>query len=72
MRRPIEEVIAAHDAELMAAPGVTAVYQGLAADGTPCVTVGVVRRTPELERVIPPEIEGWRVEIVETGALGPR
>ena len=43
-------------------------------DGEPCIKVCIVKKTPELLRQIPAEIEGYTVAVKETGeikALGP-
>ena len=47
--RPIDKVLESHTTELMGIPGVVGVYQGALEDGTPCITVMVVKSTPELE-----------------------
>lgn len=72
MRRPIEEVQADHTAELLAIPGVTILFVGALADGTPCLKVGVRERTPEIARAVPRALEGWPVVIEETGPIAPR
>ncbi len=54
----------------MSIPGVVGTGQGLCG-GSPCIKVFVVRKTPELEKKIPPSIEGCPVEIVETGEIRP-
>ena len=67
--RPIVETLAAHTPELMRLPGVVGTYQGALPDGTPCITVMVVRSTPELRRAIPTRLEGHPVVIEETGSV---
>ena len=69
--RPIEKVLEAHTAELMAIPGVVGVYQGALEDGTSCITVMVVESTPELEARIPKKIEGHPVVIEAGGEIRP-
>lgn len=69
--RPIEDVLAAHAKDLMAIEGVTMVYQGALEDGTPCIKVGVVETSDDLERAIPESLEGHPVVITETGEIGP-
>ena len=71
-RRPIEQVLQAHAAELMAQPGVVGVYQGALADGSPCIGVMVVKKSAELEKKIPRSLEGYPVRIDETGEIRPR
>lgn len=62
----IERVLQRHAAEWMSVPGV--VGTGIGLDGpTRCITILVVRRTPEIERRIPPEAEGHPVRIVVSG-----
>lgn len=68
--RPIEEVLAAHTDSLMAIDGVTGVGQALC-DDRPCLRVYVLARTPALERELPEEIEGYSLDIVETGPITP-
>lgn len=67
-RRPIEHVQRAHTDSLMRLPGVVGTAIGLC-DGTPCIKVLVVRATPELRRAIPDSLEGYRVELDETGVI---
>ncbi len=66
--RPIAEVLAAHTPTLMTIPGVVGTYQGERA-GRPAIVVMVERSTPELERAVPPVLEGWPVAIEVTGPL---
>ena len=67
-QRPIVEVLAAHTPELMRIPGVTGTGEGARA-GRPIIVVFVARRTTALRRAIPPSIEGWPVELRETGTV---
>lgn len=69
--RPIDAVLAAHTAELMAHAGVVGVYQGQRDDGTPVIRVLVIETTPALERDIPSQLEGHPVEIEVTGEIRP-
>lgn len=69
--RPIEDVQRDHTAELMQIPGVVGVYQGALDDGTPFIGVMVAKKTPELARRIPKELEGYRVKIEVTGEIRP-
>ena len=69
--RDINTVKEAHTQELMALPGVVGVYVGELSDHTPCITVMVVKTTPELEQKIPKMVEGHPVKIDETGEIKP-
>ena len=70
--RDINDVLRAHDKELMAIPGVVGVYVGLKSDGkTQCLKVMAARKTPELVRKIPKSLEGYPVEVEETGVIRP-
>jgi hypothetical protein len=69
-RRPLEEVLRAHTAALLAVPGVLGTAQGLC-EGSPCVKVLVARTTPDLLRAIPASLDGYPVAIEETGELRP-
>lgn len=71
-RRDINAVLDDHDDTLMAIPGVVGVYVGLDQDGrTTCLKVMVVRKTPELLRKIPTNLEGYSVVVEETGVIRP-
>jgi hypothetical protein len=67
-KRDINAVLAAHDKELLAIPGVVGVYVGTLADGrTLCLKVMLARKNSESERRIPRTIEGYPVTIEVTG-----
>ena len=71
--KPIEQVLQEHTGSLMALPGVVGTGQGLCA-GEPCIRVFVVEKSDELLSQIPSEIEGYQVDVQETGEfrkLGP-
>jgi hypothetical protein len=71
-QRNIDAVLRAHDQELLAIPGVVGVYVGLRADQkTPCLKVMAVKKTKALEQAIPKSLEGYPVEIEETGVIRP-
>lgn len=71
-KRDINAVLAAHDDELMARPGVVGVYVGLMADEkTLCLKVMLVKEDSELERSIPRVIEGYPVVTEVTGEIRP-
>ena len=68
--KPIEDVLKEHTDSLMALPGVVGTAQGLC-EGEPCIRVFVVEAAPDLLKQIPSEIEGYAVDIVETGVIRP-
>ncbi len=65
-RKSITEVLQEHTARLLAIPGVVGTAQGLCR-GQPCIKVYVIKKTPELTERIPRVIEGFPVDIEETG-----
>ena len=69
--RPIEDVLRDHTPELMRLPGVVGTFEGATKNGERCIKVMVKEKTKELERAIPKELEGWRVEIEVTGEIRP-
>ena len=71
-KRDINAVLAAHDRQLLDLPAVVGVYVGVLADGkTPCLKVMLARPTPETERKIPHEIEGYPVVTEISGEIHP-
>ncbi len=71
-RRDIDAVLADHDDELLAKPGVVGVYIGLLPDEkTPCLKVMLARKDRKLTRSIPRFIEGYRVVTEVTGEIRP-
>ena len=70
--RDINAVLADHDRELLALPGVVGVYVGTLNDHqTPCLKVMLARRDPAWERSIPQTLEGHQVVIEVTGEIRP-
>ena len=67
----IEAVLKEHSGALMSLPGVVGTGEGRCA-GQPCIKVFVVKKTPELTHRIPTEIEGYTVQVDETGAIRAR
>ena len=65
-KKPIEEVLKEHTESLMALPGVVGTAQGLCSQ-EPCIRVFVVKATEDLLKQIPDEIEGYTVDVQETG-----
>ena len=71
-RRDINAVLADHDDELLAMPGVVGVYVGLLEDDqTVCLKVMLTREDRELARSIPLLIEGYPVVTEVTGEIRP-
>ncbi|PYI93397.1 MAG: hypothetical protein DME97_06585 [Verrucomicrobia bacterium] len=71
-RRDINDVLRAHDKELLAIPGVVGVYVGILENGkTPCLKVMLARKSPEAERAVPRTLEGYPVVIEVTGEIRP-
>jgi len=71
-RRDINEVLRAHDKELLALPGVVGVYVGILEDGkTSCLKVMLAQKSPETERAVPKSLEGYPVVIEVTGEIKP-
>ncbi len=66
--KSIKAVLKEHTNSLMALPGVVGTAQGLC-DGAPCIKVFVVKKTPELLKQIPSVLEGYTVEVEETGVI---
>lgn len=64
--RPIEEVLKEHSDELMSIPGVVGTAQGLC-NNNPCIKVFVIEKTKDIDQRIPDEIDGYPVEVEETG-----
>jgi hypothetical protein len=71
-KRDINDVLRAHDKELLAVPGVVGVFVGLLEDGkTPCLKVMLAQKSPEAERAIPKMLEGYPVVVEVTGEIRP-
>ena len=69
-KRDINAVLAAHDRDLLATPGVVGVYVGTLEDRhTSCLRVMLARKNPESERKIPRVIEGYPVVTEVTGEI---
>jgi len=67
-KKSIREVLKRHADELMAIPGVVGVAEG-ECQGMPCIKVFVVNRNPELLRRIPDTLEGYLLQVKESGDL---
>ncbi|HSV63489.1 MAG TPA: hypothetical protein VLH83_09115 [Chthoniobacterales bacterium] len=71
-KRDVNDVLRAHDKELLAIPGVVGVYVGVLENGkTPCLKVMLAQKTPETERAVPRTLEGYPVVIEVTGEIRP-
>jgi hypothetical protein len=64
----VKDVLERHSRDIMSIPGVVGTAEGKCG-GKPCIKVYVEKKTPELARRIPARIEGYPVEIEETGKL---
>lgn len=64
----ITDVLARHTGSLMAIPGVVGVGQG-EKNGAPSVYIMVTQLTDSLRRALPDSIEGYAVEVVESGKI---
>jgi len=70
--RDINAVLADHDQELMAIPGVVGVYVGqLNDEKTPCLKVMLAHKDASLEHRIPRVLEGHPVVTEVTGEIRP-
>ena len=67
-RRHIDEILAAHRDRLLEFPGVVGIGRG-ERDGAPCVVVMTADAIPEVLRQLPDDLEGYLVEVRETGEL---
>lgn len=67
-RKEIDTVLKQHTDSLMALPGVVGTAIGECA-GKPCIKVYVEKKTPELLEQIPSAIEGYMVDVQETGKI---
>mgnify|MGYP000288859233 FL=1 len=62
----LEEILQEYTDSLMTMSGVVGTAQGLC-DGEPCIRVFVIKKSDELMGQIPPMIEGYPVDVQETG-----
>lgn len=70
--KTIASVLVEHKAKLMALRGITGVAIG-SCSGEPCIKVYVAQKNYQLLQQIPSTLEGYRVDVEETGefrALG--
>ena len=69
--KSIEQVLEAHTDEWMAVAGVVGTGIGHC-DGEPCIRVLVSQKTHEIARRIPSTVEGFVVDVEETGEFRAR
>ncbi len=65
-RRNIQKVLKKHTDELMRVPGVVGIAEGKSR-GKPCIKVFVMTGNPEPLRRIPNTIDGYPLEVEESG-----
>ena len=70
-KKSIEEVLKAHTPTLMNIPGVIGTALG-EHDGKPCIIIMVDVKTEDTAGKIPSNIEGYPVQIKETGEIRAR
>lgn len=68
MELSIEEVISEISDQWMEINGVEGIGQGKV-DDKDCILVFVRAKTPEIKKAIPPEFEGFNVQVRETGVI---
>jgi len=74
---PIADVLAAHQQELLALPGVVGIGVGQCRGGgeggsVPCIVVMAAVASPELSRRLPSSLDGHPVELRVTGPITAR
>ncbi len=67
-KKTIEAVLKEQTDRLMSLPGVVGTAQGECA-GKPCIKVFVAKKTSDLLKQIPSTVEGYKVEVQETGEI---
>lgn len=65
-RKPIASVLEDHRGKLISLRGVMGIAAGKCNDD-PCIKIYILKRTPELLKQIPNVLEGYKVDIVESG-----
>ena len=66
--KPLEEVLKDHSSNLMSIPGVVGTAQALC-NQQPCIRIYVSELTKELKKQLPKTLEGYKVDIQETGPI---
>lgn len=69
--KSIEQVLEERTEEWMALPGVVGTALGQRR-GRPCIRILVIERTPEIDRRLPSDAEGYPVEVITTGRFDAR
>ena len=69
--KTITQVLSEHIDSLLSLPGVVGTGQGVC-QAKPCIKVFVASSTPALLREIPSTIDGYAVEVQETGEFRTR
>lgn len=69
--KSIEQVLGERTDEWMSIPGVVGTGIG-ECEGNPCIRIMVKRKTPELQKKIPAEADGFVVDVIETGEFQAR
>jgi hypothetical protein len=70
-RRRVREVLKRHADDLMAVPGVVGIGVG-ESQGMPCILVFVVEKNAEVLRQIPNTLEGYLIQVEESGDFRAR
>jgi len=66
--KTIQEVLKIHTPDLMSIPGVVGTALG-EFKGKPCIKIFVIKKTEELMKKIPSTLEGFPVDIKQTGEI---
>ncbi len=69
MSPTVQEVKRAHEAELLALPGVVSVGVGRDDEGLPALVVGLAEPRPDTAARLPATLEGYRVLIQTVGTI---
>ena len=67
----ISQALERHTDSLMSIPGVVGTAEGSCA-GRPCILVFVRQSTPEVRKAVPQQIDGFTVELRESGPIQAR
>ena len=65
------QAIALHSDSIMSIPGVVGLYEGRTDKGETVIRVMLADRTREAMRMVPRKLEGYRVEVEESGPIQP-
>jgi len=65
------DAIALHSDSLMAIPGVVGLYEGRTDKGETVIRVMVAKRSHDVKRKLPRNLEGYRIEVEESGPIRP-